>query len=102
MTRKELRDFLFEHFCGCGAPEAAAETLLFLLRHPNDYKIVNERITDEGAKYILLYYLAALDLTEHGSNVGASWLTDKGEEVREALTKEEVDNFDSLFADDFS
>lgn len=101
MTRQELRVFLQDHFCGCGDPEAASATLLALLRmhpmyEPQSQAALRALIPDEGARYLLLYWMDRADLTEHGGSVNGAWLTEIGERVRDALVCEEADGFEAL------
>lgn len=104
VTRQELRVFLSEDWplCGCGSPPLAAGALLRLLRlHPlfDHRDEFEEWVPDDGLQYLLLYGLASAELTEHGSTVDAGWLTEKGAGVRDALSAEEGDRYESLFAD---
>lgn len=102
MTRQELRVFLGGWFCGCGNSEDGAAALLRLLRlHPlyENRDSFEDWVPDDGIEYLLLYTLDHFDLTEHGSTVSGAWLSDKGEAVRGALEREEVDGFEALFAD---
>jgi hypothetical protein len=98
-SRRKLRLFLQDKFCGCGMPEAAAAALLRLLRlhplHSNREKF-EEWISDDGIEYLLLYQLDAWKLTTHGGSVGGAWLEPLGEEIRDALAVEEADGFESL------
>ena len=89
-----------ETWCGCGQPEEAAAALLRLLRlHPlyEHREEFEAWIPDSGVEMLLLYQLDRDGLTEHGGNVGGAWLTAKGEAVREALIREEADEFATLF-----
>lgn len=99
MTRQELRVFLGEWFCGCGHAESAASRLRDLLAlHPlyEHREAVSTLLPDEGIRHLLLYTLDHFDLTEHGSSILGSWLTDKGRDVLNALDKEVADNFNEL------
>lgn len=99
MTREELRVVLGEWFCGCGCREDAAGALLRLLRIHPLYEHQNEltaMLPDLGVKYLVLYMLDRLALTEHGGSVGGAWLTEKGEAVRDALNREAEDEFETL------
>lgn len=99
MTRQELRVLQGEWFCGCGMPEEASRALLRLLRlHPlyENQDELQEWIPDDGVRYLLLYQLDRLELTEHGGSVGGAWLTDKGKAALEALAREEADGFEAL------
>lgn len=100
MTRPELRIFLGEWYCGCGDPEAASKELLDLLRQHPLYEgergaKLRKRLGD-GIFYITLYTLDHFDLTEHGGGVNGAWLTLKGEDIRDALAREEADDFEAL------
>lgn len=100
MGRRELRIAL-EWFCGCGTPSDAATALLYLLQlHPlYDHREEFEKfVNDDGLAYLTLYWLAHLELTEHGGTVDGGWLTDSGEAMRAGLEREESDNFEALFA----
>jgi hypothetical protein len=105
MTRQELRCFLDKHFCGCGNPTGATASLLRLLEtfdHPFDdgreppYKSLPKWIPDDGAMFLLVYWIDHLDLIEHGGGVLASWLTSKGKDLLEALRREKEDRFEAL------
>lgn len=102
MTIEELAVWFQDEaqFCGCGAPEVAAETLAKLLELSRPYSLAAQQslVTDEGARYLLLYWLDAMGLTEHGGSVDGAWLTEKGTELLAALTVErERDEFETLF-----
>lgn len=99
MTREELRVAL-DVFCGCGRPEDAASALLRLLRlHPlyDHHDEFEEWMPDSGISYLILYWLCDQGLTEHGGSVLGGWLTEKGEAIRDALAREETDQFKALF-----
>jgi hypothetical protein len=101
MTRRELRVFLQDWFCGCGSPDAAADTLRILLAlHPlhSNREAFEALVPNNGIQYLLLYTLDQFDLTEHGGNVGGGWLTDKGHAVLAALDNEKADDYEALFA----
>lgn len=94
MTLQELRVFLQEWFCGCGAPESAAERLRDLLAmHPlyENRERLKVLVPDDGLEYLLLYMLDHFDLTEHGGSVGGAWLSEKGKAVLEALNRDPLD-----------
>lgn len=99
MTRQQLRAFLNEWFCDCGAPEEAARTLrdLLALCPLFEHREAFERlIPDSGLQYLVLYTLGHFDLTEHGGSVGGCWLTDHGKAVLDALNREAEDGFEAL------
>jgi hypothetical protein len=72
--------------CGCGAPEEALEVILWLLSSqgfegPYEARAQFHDYADEhlgGFYWLALYTLADKELTEHGGNVRAGWLTDRG------------------------
>lgn len=110
MTRQELRVLLDAQFCGCGAPGDAAAAILRLLRlHERgdnsettwraQRKEIEEWLPDDGVRFLLMYWLDRLELTEHGGSVEGAWLTEKGGAVLEALAREEEDDFEALFAE---
>jgi hypothetical protein len=75
-------------FCGCGAPDAAGKFLMNTLQGMKDFhdsKITWEerdaKFSDEGVRYFVYYILEKEGLTEHGTSVNGSWLTDKGNEI---------------------
>ena len=82
----EARWFEDLKFCGCGYPEETRAYLLGILkaikqRSDSDWKedTIDQAINNpEMFRYFMLYVLDAMGLTEHGSNVGGSWLTEKG------------------------
>lgn len=104
MTRPELRVFLDRWFCGCGSPEVATAALLRLLRlhplyDPSHQRELQAWLPDEGVRYLLLYQLDRLELTEHGGTVDGAWLSETGEALRAALERESLDNFAALHAE---
>ena len=101
MTRPELNVFFQKWFCGCGNPEAAAETLRVLLTlcplydHQAELKAL---LPNDGVRLLLLYTIDHFDLIEHGTGIGGSWLTEKGKDLLAALEREKaVDNYTALF-----
>lgn len=104
MNRQELRIFLDEHFCGCGNPTGATASLLRLLetfdrdfdKREAPYLSLPKWIPDDGAMFLLVYWIDHLGLIEHGGGVLASWLTPKGEELVQALRREKEDDFEKL------
>jgi len=78
--------------CGCGCPEDVHKFLLDCMsskneNYPNliDYKKVVELIKSqpEVVAEFVLHFLDNRGLTEHGSSVYGSWLTERGEQVLE-------------------
>ena len=105
-------------WCGCGEPYAALQFLgevLEAFRVSLDERDPTETREESEARYLkpsrlcgaegnpglaygYLYNLDAVGLTEHGSNVRGSWLTDKGHEVLQAIksitSEEDWDSYD--------
>jgi hypothetical protein len=102
VTRQELRIFLDGWYCECGDPERASQELLNLLRmHPLHQGGGWDKLEDRlglGFAYLLLYTLDHFDLTELAGVINGGWLTEKGEAVRDALAREEADEFEALLA----
>lgn len=76
------------NFCGCGMPNdtmAWIADVLSAIKERSDSHWTKDKIKEvilskpEEMVYFVLYFLDAVEFTEHGSSVGASWLTDKGE-----------------------
>jgi hypothetical protein len=101
VTTPELRVFFQSWFCGCGAPDDAADALRRLLlwhERRDDVEELYVLLPDTGMQYLLLYTLDRYELTEHGGSVIGAWLTDKGKAILAALVREkELDNYESLF-----
>lgn len=76
-------------FCGCGAQQETMRYLLGLLDYIAekrfDWAEMERRLPGGDGSYLPLYALDAMGLTEHGGNVGGSWLTDEGERLRRWL-----------------
>lgn len=112
LSRESLRVILADWCCSCGDPPAVYRALLRLLRMHDtcgsftdgqwtpgksvDLHAFAEWIPDEGVRYWMLYRIDACGFTEHGSNILFGWLTEKGAAVREALAREEIDEFEAL------
>lgn len=74
-------------FCGCYTPNMALNLIeqgLERFDRDNSKEWVNQTEWVDN-NLILAYLLSSLDLTEHGSSVGGSWLTAKGKKLLEAL-----------------
>jgi hypothetical protein len=101
MTRRELRVFLQDWFCGCGSLGSAADTLRIILAlHPlhSTREAFEVLLPHEGVECLLLYTLDNLGLTEHGTNIRYGWLTDKGKAVLAGLEREKSNGYEALFA----
>jgi hypothetical protein len=76
------------NFCGCGDREAAFDIIYKVLDYCRkwtnegiyiDWLVKNVFNGNEGAAYFVLYSLDKIGLTEHGSSIHGSWLTEKGQ-----------------------
>lgn len=94
----EAENFWARHFCGCGEPDlaiAAFREIMDLFVEPDGERIavhLDRARRDEyarrhgaGLACLILYWLDAMKLTEHGGSVHGSWLTTVGERVREQV-----------------
>ena len=94
-----LRSFFIEafDFCGCGCLSMSIKFVRDILNSYKDEEgwsaphlnfdkakevCGNDNITD-----FVLHWLDTVELTEHGSSVYGSWLTDKGKALRDYLKK---------------
>lgn len=88
--------------CGCGDPAAADRLVIDLLTvfadwAPDRHQRVEALIGGtDGAQQIVLAAIDHAELTEHGSTVWGSWLTDRGKWVLWAV--EQVGGVDGLNA----
>jgi len=97
-------------FCGCGNPDEGYDALLETLRaydEGGDRKAWayarggNWEGPGSGYDMLILYFLNAHGLMEHGGSVGGSWLTDKGKKVRAFLEEWGTDPDDWPNDDEF-
>lgn len=69
-------------FCGCGRPEDRLDLVVEMLCacpwYEGAWEGFSERLTSAGFEFIA-DQLTAAELIEHGSSVGGSWLTEKGQ-----------------------
>jgi len=87
--------------CGCGNPEGVKKFIYELLKNHKEFKdeiitfevmvdnrkrIINETDTDVVFEFVF-HVLAYNDLLEHGSSVGGSWFTEKGEHFFDLLSE---------------
>ena len=89
--------FYFEilDFCGCGSPISILDEVILPLLDEFDYgpyENFNRRTAEdddisEPLIEFFLHYFDALDLTNHGSSVGGSWLEESGKLWREVLRR---------------
>lgn len=74
------------NFCGCGMPDETRDWLADVLRTIDDRpgrEAIQEVIMSnpDALKHLVLYFLDAVELTEHGTSVSGCWLTNKGKEA---------------------
>jgi hypothetical protein len=76
-------------FCGCGNPEEAVALVHALLRAAPFYESrerLSELLPTTGIEMLVLGALdETAELIEHGSSIGGSWLTPRGEEALRGL-----------------
>lgn len=78
--------------CGCNQPETAyylVRNILNLTPFHDDGNWLKAQalIGSDGAFQIIIGLLSNLDLMEHGGSMGGSWITPKGEYIRELMHK---------------
>lgn len=77
--------------CGCGSSQYFAERSVKLLEYfATDHLARNtaevnpyENEVDE----LLAHWMDSVGLLEHGTSVSSSWLTEKGQQIHESITK---------------
>lgn len=71
--------------CGCGSSDDIADKAVAVLEFfsreigSRDWNFI------DGENEILAHWLDSKDLLEHGSSIGGSWLSQKGEQVLKAI-----------------
>lgn len=83
MTEEDLKiDEIMERFkfCNCGRPESVLRAIRWCLEHIDSAEYPS---TDE--EWVVVYLLETEGYLDHGSNICASWLTDRGEELLKEL-----------------
>lgn len=110
MDERELKKFeeLELGFCGCGDPEGALSFLrdvlsIFELRILEGKSHWEEGTAQLWQKLALghpeygllglsyLYYLDSVGLLEHGTSIYGSWLSERGEEILQALREVDIE-----------
>lgn len=95
------------NFCGCGNSDTAYEVLHEVLsfhdraggekenweKKHEDQKLFQDRV-GEGVFYLLLYFIDAANLTEHGGSVGGGWLNEDGKTLLKFLDENGFDSHD--------
>lgn len=72
--------------CGCGSADAFGKRAIKLLEHfstPHEER--DYSIWDNDFYELMAHWFNSLELIEHGSIVTGSWLTEKGEQIYEAI-----------------
>lgn len=69
--------------CGCGCPEETYQAVHEMLKRAKDRGSIIE--PDNPYVLFMAYTLDHLEFLEHGSSIYSAWLTDKGNELLEAL-----------------
>lgn len=102
----ECEDFFYYEvlkWCGCGDPALAKRcvrdymNIIFSWQKDTKFdvqKSLNDRfgvevVYDNELLLCLAYALSAADLTEHGTSIGFSWLTDEGQMFLSLLNMDE-------------
>jgi hypothetical protein len=74
--------------CGCGSANKFADKSLKLLNHfATPYEQRTLPIWDDGWYELLAHWFDSLELIEHGGNIYGSWLTEKGQQIYDMITK---------------
>lgn len=90
-------------FCGCGSPNSVCDLLLdFLECFTGDYDLIDRNLVNkllsENSNHIwhdfMLYFLDSKGITEHGTSIYGSWLTEEGKLYRELLKKRKEYGYD--------
>lgn len=75
--------------CGCGSSDHLSDRAWEVLSHFGEE--IKERdfnfIYDNELNETLAHWLDSFELIEHGSGIAGSWLTEKGKEVYQSITK---------------
>lgn len=71
--------------CGCGQSDQRLELVRQVLRDCPLYEDERWRAYDSPLAEWLLAIMAGADLIEHGSTLGGSWITEKGQRLLSAL-----------------
>lgn len=89
-------------FCGCGCPEDAYDLVRNILQlcplfengesGRRNGTVVQETLGGiDGTFYLVLYAIDSLDLIEHGTSIGGSWLSGKGQHYLPLMSKHSWD-----------
>lgn len=78
MRIEPIREIL--GLCACGDPELVIRKFYYpYLQHLNKRRLGEYTVLNEVAlNFLVLYVLYDKGLTDHGTSIGGSWLTDKG------------------------
>lgn len=67
--------------CGCGSSEEFAGRAVALLRHFGTEWDDRKGYPDDEFSELLAHWFDSHDLIEHGSSIGGSWLSNKGQAI---------------------
>lgn len=76
--------------CGCGSSDELAKKAWKIFNHfatKIEERDIKYSIYNDSSDEIISHWLAFLELTEHGSGIGSSWLTEEGQEVYKAINE---------------
>ena len=74
--------------CGCGsADEFSDEAFKLLTYFATPHEQRERSIFDDRFYELLAHWFDSCELIEHGTNITGSWLTEKGEQVYEAINR---------------
>jgi hypothetical protein len=73
--------------CGCGSSEEIAKKAVELLDIFSTEHSMGSRdkVYDDEEYEVLAHWMDSLKITEHGTNICSSWLTEKGEQILNAI-----------------
>ena len=106
---KELHNlFMYEiiGICGCGCPEECERDVRNLLRvysespmNPRRVELLNEHfgvesVYDSSLLQFMVYVLNHVDLLDHGTGIGGSWITKLGKMCLYVLEQLDLDNLE--------
>lgn len=125
-TQEFIQDFYYNklEFCGCGSPSDILYVIKNILnviekklkdcdaKIDNRYEVYQENLknslnqkddsmeeefsTNEGIVQIIYNVLTNVDVLEHGSSIGGSWLTDYGKELLKHLNSCNDDELEDI------
>lgn len=85
MTERDVKiEELMERFkfCNCGRPELALRAIRRCLQSRGDNAV---EYPGDGEEWVIVYMLDAEGYLDHGDNIVAAWLTERGKELLQEL-----------------